>query len=301
MSVILVTGAAGFIGHHLVPGLIGQGHSVVALDIADLSDFPDAVKKVRCDIRDAEAMTKLADDLRPMKVQYAIHLAAIAAPAIAQKDPNLAWGTNVLGTYNVLRLLDRAGIRRVVFFSSAHVYGISPKYLPTDESHPLSLQDMYTSTKVAGEQLCQLYYANHGVSYTAVRLFNGYGPGQSPDYFIGVKLRQAKAGGPVTLRNREVTKDWIHVNDIVEAAITTLFTEYVGPLNIGTSVETNLGRIADTIAEAFKVEVIPEESFDPGPTRMRCDLRRTRATLKWEPKISFEDGLHSLIHSYKNE
>src|SRR5271157_297809 len=193
----------------------------------------------------------------------------------------------------------RLKIRRVIFFSSAHVYGISPKYMPTDETHPLALLDVYTSTKIMGEKICELFYSYHGLSYTAFRLYNAYGIGQSPDYFIGMKLAQAKAGGPLTLRTQvaDVTKDWIHVSDVVAATVSAVDSGYVGPLNIGTGQETSLKTIAAAISERFGLPLVPEDSNDPGPTRMCCDNRRAKQVLRWEPKIPFSDGLTELILS----
>jgi len=298
MATILVTGAAGFIGSHLIPSLIDHGYDVVALDIAPMDHLP--CSHLQCDIRDAKAMA--AAPLKLANIDACVHLAAIAAPNKCKEDPALAWTTNVQGTHNVLSLCSQLGIRRMVFFSSAHVYGISPRYMPTDEGHPLALQELYTTTKIVGEQLCELFYTNHGVSYTTFRLFNAYGKGQSQDYFLGMKLAQAKAGGPVTMRTKvaDVTKDWIHVSDVVDATLSALQTEYVGPLNIGTGLETPLKLIAEAIAKGFNMPLVPENSDDPGPTRMCCDNRRARATLKWEPKIPFSDGLAELISSTVN-
>lgn len=293
---ILVTGAAGFIGHHLIPLLKAEGHEIVGLDkngdgMKDL-DIP----RIICDITDTNNMKNLADSLRVGKpVTHCIHLAAIASPRIAEKEPGEAWMTNVQGTHNVLELLHQAGCPRVLFFSSAHVYGISPKYMPTDENHPLALHDTYTTTKIVGEQLCKLFYDNHGISYTNLRLWNAYGPGQSPDYFIGKKISQAVAGKDITIWNGSVTKDWVHVSDVVEAAARALVSNYIGPLNVGTGIETSLAEIISQIADAFGSKVVPEDLPDDGPTRMRCDYTRIKRLLDWEPKVKFKDGLADLI------
>ena len=290
---ILVTGAAGFIGHHLVRHLLDGGHDVIGLDIESMDDLQ--IPRIIADITKAEKMRGVAADFEAVGgIDAVVHLAAIASPPIAQKNPEKAWATNVQGTHNVLQLMHEIGCKRIVFFSSAHVYGISPKYMPTDENHPLALHDTYTTTKIMGEALCRLFYENHGIAYTVLRLWNAYGPGQSPDYFIGKKISQARAGA-LTLRNEAVTKDWVHVSDVVRATSLALASDYVGPLNVGTGVETSLRQIVGFLSEKFSVDVTKEDVPDEGPTRMQCDWRRIKTTLGWEPTIRFEDGLQELI------
>lgn len=287
----LVTGAAGFIGQHLVPQLFRSGAAIYGIDRQSCLGIPCDGRLV--DITDDAAMSALVPELQG-RVTACVHLAAVASPPIAQKDPALAWSTNVRGTHNVLQLCHRIGCKRVVFMSSAHVYGISPKYMPTDETHPLALHDTYTTTKIAGEQLCRLFWENHGIQYCTLRLWNAYGDGQSPDYFLGVKLRQALAG-QLTIRNEKVTKDWVHVSDVVAAIERAIASDYVGELNVGTGVETSLGTIVSAIAKECNVPVINENVPDEGPTRMRCDNSRIRRVLGWEPQVKFQDGLMQLI------
>jgi len=301
-DVLLVTGAAGFIGRHLCAELIRRDHEVIALDndgdrLGSL-DIADHGTKRLCDIRSAESVDSVAKSLRTVRIPTLLHMAALAAPRACEKQPDIAWATNVQGTYNVLRLAQTAGIRRVVFFSTAHVYGISPKYFPTDENHPLSLQDTYTSTKIVGEALCDLFFRNYGISYTVLRLFNGYGPGQSEDYFIGAKIAQART--PLALTppwEPDVTKDWVHVTDIVDAVVRTLKTDFVGPINIGTGFETDLGKIVQMIGRwtGSPIGVAKFQPFEKGPTRMRCDWGRAQRILGWEPKVKFETGLYKMV------
>jgi UDP-glucose 4-epimerase len=283
MTRVLVIGSEGFIGKHLVP---------------ELDDDVVCVDEVRSGAATGADIRQPLDSLElPKGITACVHLAAVASPRIAQEDPARAWGVNVLGTHNVLKLCQRAGIRKVVFLSSAHVYGISPKYMPSDETHPLALHDTYTTTKILGEQLCELFYRNHGISYTTLRLFNGYGPGQSPDYFMGQKLKQSQTG-KVTLRGSLVTKDWVYVDDVVDAIVRATKTEYVGPLNIGTGVETNLFTIAAQIARAYGATLdVLQDDNDPGPTRMCADNRRAKDVLGWSPRVALEEGLARTIEA----
>ncbi len=307
---ILVTGAAGFIGTHLLRSLTAfddVSHArleepIVALDLLPVGVKDSLISAIKADIRSDAEMAALADmqGFRDLNVTTCIHLAAIASPPIAARAPATAWATNVHGTHNVLQLCHRIGVKRVVFMSSAHCVGIPPRYLPTNEEAPLHMVDHYTVTKLMGERLCELFFQQHGLSYCTLRLWNAYGTGQSQDYFLGKKLLQASRGH-ITIRNADVTKDFLHVSDAVRAIQLAMVSDYVGPLHIGTGIETHLGDIVKTIADRFGL--VPEDEQVPpeGPSRMACDWSRARRILGWEPKVRFEDGLEELIEQARKE
>lgn len=295
---VIVTGAAGFIGGHLKRRLMQVGHHVVSTDLPARLDAENTNQTFTWDIREPCETVSIGS------MDVAVHLAAIASPNVCTQDPKLAWETNVMGTFNVLTWLKGLGVRRVVFMSSAHVYGISPKYLPTDETHPLSLLDVYTTTKVMGEELCEMFWKNHGLSYCALRLFNGYGQNQSSAYFLGKKLAQAREG-KLTIKGGAVTKDWVAVEDICDAIVRALESDFVGAVNVGTGVETSLHQIVKTISfngegtptHPKAIPIYDEGPADSGPTRMCCDWGRAKRVLGWEPKVKFEDGLRELIEA----
>lgn len=291
---ILVTGAAGFIASHLVPALKRIGARLVLTDIRPLGPLADdAQAGFRWDIRDHASMPAFVEEASGCDA--IVHLAAIAAPRQCAIDPSTAWETNVRGTQNVLELAHLAAIPRVIFLSSSHVYGISPKYMPTDEPHPLWMHDSYTTTKILGEQLCALHYQNHGTSYAAIRLFNSYGFGQSADYFLGAKIRQALTERRVIVKGPVITKDWIEIRDAVSAIVALTGNGYVGPVNVGTGIETSLQALGKQIAESFDVPYAAEPTDDPGPSRMCADARRLQRIADWWPKIKVREGLEQLI------
>jgi UDP-glucose 4-epimerase len=162
---VLVTGANGFIGQYVLKALEERGHEAIGLD------FTQSVRPpwIHADI--THPLEKIPN------LDAVIHLAAMANPRECDATPIGAFAVNVNGTNQVLKMALESGAKKIVFSSSAHVYDIPPKYLPTDESHPLRLNNTYTTTKILGEQLCQLYWENHGLSYCTLRLFNAYGPG----------------------------------------------------------------------------------------------------------------------------
>jgi UDP-glucose 4-epimerase len=276
---VLVTGSNGFIGRHLVKALEQAGHTVLGWDLPD-QDITQSFGN-------------------PTPLDAVIHLAAVASPLLCNEDPANGFNVNVQGTHNILKLAVASGAKRFVLASSAHVYGVSPKYLPTDERHPLWLQDIYTTTKILSEQLCQLFYDNHRLSYAAIRLFNGYGPGQKAGYFVPDMVQRAKAG-KIELRGAQVTKDWAYIDDVVRAYGLALESSFVGAINIGTGRETKLEVIAARIAKAFGAELTLNEQPQGGPTRMLCDWRRAQGVLGWTPKVSLEEGLERTIRSWRD-
>lgn len=285
---VLVTGAAGFIGLHVIEALKEYGYSVIALDKPDAPNFgKNGGEWVTCDLSKKSDMEFCEKELRFDSV---IHLAAIAAPNVAQANPDLTFATNVLGTFHILKLAKVVGAKRFVFASSAHVYGISPKYMPTDETHPIALQDTYTTSKILGEQLCELFYTNHNLSYCVLRLFNGYGSGQLSGYFIPDMIAKAKAG-LIQLKGGAVTKDFVYIDDVVDAMVKALESCYVGPLNVGTGVQTTLADVARIIATFYEAEFVDLGAGVTGPTHMQADITRIKSTLNWAPKISIEEGL----------
>jgi len=298
---VVVTGAAGFIGHHLLSALVKEGYEVIALDnkysLVKLPAEEEGVTKIQADICDHIQMNDFG---RTLNFDSVIHLAAMAAPRIAELYPKETFRVNVQGTFNVLQMARIAGVKRFLFASTAHVYGISPKYMPTNEVHPLALQDTYTSSKIIGEKLCQLFYDYHNIPYIILRMFNAYGPGQSTDYFIPAKIKEALQGS-ICLRGRSVTKDFLYVGDAIDAMVKALRSQYVGWLNVGSGEQVALERVAQIIAEKLNVPLSFDETEDKGPTAMQCDLTRIKMSLGWQPTTSIEEGLTKTIESFKKE
>ena len=278
---VLVTGSEGFLGKHVSAALKANGHQVVGLDLAPPADFLADITKVQ-----------------PfMQVDAVIHLAAVASPNVCTANPALAFQVNVLGTQQVLRLALESGARKFVFSSSAHVYQIPPLYYPSDEVHPLRLGNTYTTTKILGEELCRLYFENHGLSFTTLRLFNVYGPGQSLGYLIPDLIAKAERGR-IELQGSNVTKDWVYVFDVADAFVKALSSDFVGSINIGTGVETDLGTIAQIVARAYKVELDAHAAAIP--TRMQCDRQRAERILRWCPTVDIWEGLHATLDHAKS-
>ena len=278
----LVTGAAGFIGSHVCDLLRRSDYEVFGVD----SRAGDSLKVV--DI--TEPLPVLVNNL-----DVVIHLAALSHPRDCDTNPAKAFVVNNYGTLNVLKMALEGGARKVVFASSAHVYDIPPRYLPTDEVHPLRLNNTYTTTKLLGEQLCELYWQNHGLPYTILRLFNAYGPGQGAGYFVPDMIQKARTGR-IDLRGGNNTKDWVYIDDVARAFLLALQSDFVGPINVGSGVETDLHTIAAQIALAMGAEFTA--SLTDG-TRMWGDISRAKRILGWEPQVNVKEGLDACLDAAK--
>src|SRR3990167_8759409 len=226
---VLVTGAAGFIGRHVCKALWEAGHEVFEVDLV----APEG----KGHLWTVHDITKPFSQ-SPVILDAVIHLAALAAPRECDANPTRAFDINVNGTLQVLRMALASGAKKVVFSSSAHVFDIPPKWLPTDESAPLRLNNTYTTTKILGEQLCELFWTNHGLPYTILRLYNA---------------------------------------DVADAFVKAITSEFVGPVNIGTGIETDLGTIASIIAKAYEVKLDCHPAAVP--TRMCADWKRAKRIL----------------------
>ena len=278
---VLVTGSEGFLGKHVCRALKARGHAVVGLDSAPSAEIVADITKV----------------MPMMELDAIVHLAAVASPNVCTANPELAFSVNVLGTQQVLRLALESGARKFVFSSSAHVYDIPPRYMPTDECHPLRLNNIYTTTKLLGEQLCHLFWENHGLSYTTLRLYNAYGPGQQPGYFIPDMLAKAETG-EIILKGGETTKDWVYVDDVARAFCLALETPYVGVMNIGTGLQTPLSEVSRLIAAHTGVFLRVVLSSNDA-TRMQADYTRARQVLGWRPTVTIEEGLDAVCSDAK--
>lgn len=301
MNRILVTGAAGFMGSYLIPALVERGYQVIGLDLkgafenGNLKGVINRIEVVEADITNYGELEKLGFD-----VDYIHHLAAIAAPGVCSAQPKLAYDVNVLGTHNVLRFAKSHDVKRFLLTSSAHVYGISPRYMPTPEIQPVWLQDdVYTATKIVDEYLVRLFYENYSLPYTTIRLFNSYGPRQTTDYFIPAKIQEALKTGKILLRGRQVKKDFVYITDVIDAYVKILESDFVGELNVGSGAATSLETVARYISKALKAELSFGE--DGSATSMQSDISRARKILGWEGKVGLEEGLDKTIESMRRQ
>jgi|SRR3989344_3638441 len=278
----VVTGGAGFIGSHLCEALRRDGYKVVSVDI-----------KTGDDVRDTEKMKKLF-----VGAQYVFHLAALPRVQYSIEYPLETHDTNVNGTLNVLLAARDCGVKRVVFSSSAAVYG-DQKVMPLREDMPALPKSPYALHKYIGEGYCALFSELYGLSTVCLRYSNVYGPGADPNgaYALVVAkfLQQKHAGIPLTICGTgENTRDYVAVEDVARANLLAA-TSTIGRgeiINIGSGRETSVNAVASLIGGAVEhVEARLE------PIRSVADITRAKNILGWEPQITFEEGIDELKKS----
>ncbi|GLZ09765.1 UDP-glucose 4-epimerase [Actinomadura sp. NBRC 104425] len=291
---VLVTGAAGFIGSHLVDRLLADGHRVVGVD--DFSSGRNARTDVeiwRMDVADPALPGRVAA-LRP---EVVCHLAAQVSVRASVADPLHDARVNALGTANVLEAARAGGARKVVFASSCAVYGV-PDALPVPPDAELRPASPYAASKVTGEVYLRTYRALHGLDYTILTLANVYGPRQTPDGEAGVVsifTDALLAGRPTRVfGDGTQTRDYVYVLDVVDAfARATGEVGGGGRFNVGTGVQTTDRELHTLVAEAAGAPDDPAFA-PPRPgdlPAMAVDPAATERVLGWRARVPLREGL----------
>lgn len=296
---ILVTGGAGFIGSHLCEALIARDCNVTVVD-----NRPQTAVHLPKDHRMNVIEADVSSDMGNVKGSFdcIFHLAAYAVPTMCEKNPDEAFRTNVRGTYEVLKYASTSGSRKVVFTSSALLYGRQPSYLPIDEKHPVDGTDnVYSITKKLGEDICRAFRNSNHLSIAILRLFNTFGPRQTCDYLIPTIIAQAKENKVVELWSDKPTKDFNYVTNTVDALL-AVAESTVTPdvLNVGSGEEINIATIAQMIAVKFGAEVRFLNREVLGALRSKCDYGLMSETFNWKPRVSFTEGLDMTIKYFEN-
>jgi UDP-glucose 4-epimerase len=307
---VLVTGGAGFIGSNLVDALVARGDTVTVLD--DLStgreeNLGQATQKgarlQRVDIRDAEAVSAAIGEASPAVI---FHLAAQIDVRKSVADPAADARINVEGTINVLRAAQAHGVPRVVNTSTGGaIYG-EGRTIPAPEDHPVAPEAPYGLSKFCAEQYCEIFTRLHGLSTVSLRYGNVYGPRQDPlgeagviAIFCGAMLegKEARIFG-----DGKQTRDYVYVDDVVDANLRAAGSETGGPINIGVGVEKSVLDIVDVLGRhsdnGFRPEHAPER---PGEVqRIALDPARAKQELGWEAKVELDEGLERTLDSLRS-
>lgn len=300
---VFFTGGAGFIGLHVVPMLLERGYRVRLFDNMFRGDR-DAVAALAADGR----VELIDQDVRyggavhnAMKgCESVIHFAAVSINK-SQADPYESIDINMVGNHNVFAAAADHGVRRLVFASSASVYG-DPEKIPMHEDDKLNPLTPYCISKRAGEDLLGFYQRRAGLSWIALRFFNVYGEGQKTTaYYTSVInhfVNRLMNGLPPVIDGRgEQSMDFIHVHDIARATVLALEAERDNlPINVGTGIDTSIATLARILINAVGVDVEPQ--FNPRDvlvSRRAADTTRAREVLGFEPTIAVEEGMTNLV------
>lgn len=294
---VLVTGGAGFIGSHLVRALLDRGYAVTVVD--DLSNgrrsnIPDQAGFICMDI----SSPLLFDVMDRSRFQCVIHLAAQTRVDVSIKNPYDDMRNNVMGTVNVLEGARKTGVQRIIFASSAAVYGNPPESdLPIRESYPLNPISFYGLSKATAESYLRLYQTWYGLNYVILRFANVYGERScsSEGGVINVFAERAARDQDITIFGDGLqSRDYIYVGDIVRGIMQAMKTTYVNEVyHLSTGREASLNDVVSALQQSSGKTLAPAYSKVRNGDIYRSVLsnEKTRRLLAWHPNTMLEDGI----------
>ena len=304
---VLVTGADGFIGSHLVEMLVKQGYKVKALSLYNSFNYWGWLEDINClddievlngDIRDPHYCRHITQD-----VDIIFHLAALIAIPYSYVAPESYVATNVTGTLNICQAARDNGVSRVIHTSTSEVYGTA-QYVPIDEKHPLQAQSPYSASKIGADAMAMSYYNAFELPLSIARPFNTYGPRQSARAIIPTIISQIANGEKqIMLGDLSPTRDFNYVSDTCEGflAIANCEKAFGEVINIGSNYEISMSDTLNLIKTimASDVEFISEQQrLRPEKSevfRLWCDNKKMTQLTGFTPKISIEEGLSKTV------
>jgi dTDP-glucose 4,6-dehydratase len=315
---ILVTGADGFIGSHLVEGLVSSGYNVRAMAVYNshnswgwLEDLPSAilqnVEVIAGDIRDPFAVDRIVSGCT-----HVMHLASLIAIPYSYQAPASYIETNINGTLNILQAALSHNVARVVCTSTSEVYGTA-QFVPITEQHPMNAQSPYAATKIAADQLAMAFHKSFDLPVSVLRPFNTYGPRQSARAVIPTIISQIASGKTkIKLGARTPTRDFTMVTDTAHGFIQIASCDdAVGKVvNIGSGFEISIGDLAFLIGNVMKVdiEIVTDAERVRGKAseveRLLADTEMAKSLFDWAPKYGgiegFETGLKETVRWFSD-
>jgi UDP-glucose 4-epimerase len=303
---IVVTGGAGFIGSHVVELYVSRGHEVLIVDSLVTGKRENLHPKARffeLDIRDA----KVADLIRSEKPDVINHHAAQMDVRKSVADPIFDAQVNILGTIELLKAARDAEVKKVLFVSSGGaVYGEQETF-PAPEAHPTWPVSPYGISKRSGELYAHFFQTEYGLKFVAFRYANVYGPRQDPHgeagvvaIFSGKMLR----GEPVTVNgDGKQTRDYVYVGDVARMSALALETDATGPVNVGTSIETDVNVLAAMIRDAAgsRSEITHGPAKGGEQRRSVVDVARAAQVFGWRPEVSLREGLGRTVEFFRTK
>ena len=305
---VLVTGAGGFIGSHLIERLIDLGADVKGFvrynsrnDWGLLEIIPpqklDSLQIVSGDLQDFDAVFSAVRD-----VDVIFHLGSLISIPYSYIRPRDTIENNILSTLNILTAARDLGVEKVVHTSSSEVYGTA-LYVPIDEKHPLQGQSPYSASKIGADKIVESFYCSFDLPVATIRPFNTYGPRQSARAIIPTIITQAIDQEKIKLGSLFPTRDYTFVKDTVNGFISTAESKSsIGEvINIGSNFEISMGDLAQRISSLLNKDImIMQDSSRVRPLksevkRLWCDNAKAKRLLGWEPQVSLDEGLKETI------
>jgi UDP-glucose 4-epimerase len=299
---LLVTGGAGFIGSRVAYQLLQAGHAVTIFD--DLSAgskdaVPEGAQLIVGDIRDAAAVIAAVEGRDGV-----VHLAAQALVPESVADPQKAFEVNLLGGQNLLEAMRQTGVNRLVYSSTAAVYG-DPVRVPIHEDDIKIPVTPYGGTKYAFESLVSAYHASYGLHATIFRYFNPYGPTEAHDpetHAVPNFIKAVLTGQPVPLYwEGKMLRDFFYVDDIARAHVMGLGQDGLHYYNLGSGSMISIKELMDLIfrltGQTTSIKDLGERPGDP--PKLMADTSKVTRDLGWKPEISLEQGLKLTIEAFR--
>ena len=300
---ILVTGGAGFLGSHITNLLIKDGHEVVILD---------NLKKGYQELVNPKAKLVVGDINYPVKTQEAldgidavIHMAGLIVVPESVKYPELYVKNNVLGSVNLLDCMAKKNVKKIIFSSSACVYG-EPKNLPITEDEPLHPDNPYGASKASVEAFLQAYHANHNFDVTILRYFNPYGPGElhNPEtHAIPNFIKAVLAKKPIPLYWKgEQIRDFIYVEDLASSHTQVLDLSGFNIFNVGTETGNKIIDVVNLIFEivGYKVPIDDLGEREGDVSANYASSAKLQKAVGWKANVPLKDGLAQSIEFFKH-
>ncbi|GAB6099387.1 GDP-mannose 4,6-dehydratase [Halanaerocella petrolearia] len=299
---VLVTGGAGFIGSHIVDQLIDRGDKVIVLDNLSTGKKENLNKKAefhKLDIRD-----DLTEVFEQYNIDYVIHQAAQIDIQRSLKEPAFDSDINITGTVNLLEYCQQYDIQKVVYASSAAVYG-QPEYLGIDEKHPVDPISYYGISKHTPEHYLKVFSQLYDLDYTILRYANAYGIRQDPkgeggviSIFVDKLLNSEK---PIIFGDGKQTRDFIYVADIARANLAALEAGSEEIINISCNRQTSVNQLVETMNQVADTNLDPvyQEAREGDIKHSYLVNDKAKEVLDWEPEYTLQDGLKETFKYYK--
>ena len=293
MSKILVTGYTGFLGSHLVEGLVDTKSKIIGLSIN-----PQKIRGITSVHGDITKISNISND-----ISCIVHLAALTSVDYCQNNPKKCFDTNVMGTQNMLEIARKCD-SKFLFASTSQVFGI-PQKLPISENAELHPSSVYAASKTAGEFLCETYSKSYGLDISVVRLFSIYGP-KSPPYLVTTKIiTQTINGNKIRIGNLSPKRDFLYVSDAVSAFKLLINKNLKGfsKFNVGFGKSFSIEEICKKIVKISEKKISIESNKQlfrrSEIPNLVCNASKIK-NLGWKPKISLDEGLQMTFESFKN-
>lgn len=297
---ILITGATGFIGHHLFLKLKKGGHEVEGLSLEKV--MIDGKKTVILNLQNKD---KLRHFLKNKNFDVIVHLAARIPYSIYGRDAEGSLIENFQTTLNLLEEFNKIRTKKFIYASSMSVVG-PPEYLPVDEKHPLNPENFYSAGKILGEMLCERFRAKTNKNITVLRISAPYGPGQNKNYVIPLFIKRSLASQNILIHGTgKREQDFVYITDVIDAFITAIRHNCSDIYNIGSGESTSTFNLAKIILKNIKhttskIALSGKKDLQEN-YKMRVDIDKAKRDLKYSPKISIEKGVKKYINYFINQ